>query len=466
VSANAGTPSNFDISEGYIMLDYEVLSFAGATNITTAQPYFELEVAYDPAGSDVFFDNVTRDTYEIRRAAFNVNQPTGTHVRLLDENRLIAFMKLALLRPDIQWGQAYVDTTNKTLDLSKDINGITFADPKANYSKKYIFVKATGTQLIERILPSPDNLVAREYIIVPSTGTLRFATVNGGGLFVADALAGGFVEIKTNESIKLLSTKGVHGGGVLPFDYWRIVVGETATLTKVNTFRRALIQSKDTATWAGVAANAISLTFEGNTFDIDTSSQRTVDFISSLGIGARINIIATGQPFLINHDASGAPASYKPILLPEGTNLDCKSKDSTITLIETSTHWRVEGYDKKTAVATIPETSLTTVNMTLSSGLVKYTILGGGNVLISFNLSGSVGTGSPNFLSFIIPNVSVIDNTWSSCTFSGSNTGDVSLKLFAELNNRISMTLPDNSNFANNESFDIMGQIIINANIL
>lgn len=58
---------NYSISSGYVMLGYEVC-FVPATTENFVISALVLGVNYDPAGNDIFFDGVARDTYEIRTA--------------------------------------------------------------------------------------------------------------------------------------------------------------------------------------------------------------------------------------------------------------------------------------------------------------------------------------------------------------------------------------------------------------
>lgn len=462
VSPNA---SNFDISEGYVMLDYEVLYFAGVTNITSDQPYFELEVTYDPAGNDVFFDNVTRDTYEVRQAKINLSVPAGSNVRLLDSNRLVYFMKLALQEPNVLWGEAYMDSGTELLDLTKDVNGTPFADPEKNYSKKYIFVKTTGVQTIRTIVPYPDSGVPREYVILSSSGTLRFVSTTSGGTFIQNPLASGFVQIAQNQSIKITSGKGVFfGGTTLPF--WRVGYGGSATLNAINVFKRTQREAKDSVGFNTNSPKAIQLSGEGNTFEVDTSGQREVEFMLSLGVGTKVHIIANGQPFLFKHNTGSPPANYKPIIVPDGKDLDCFSTDSTVSLIEGDTHWRMQGAEKKVDWVTLPYTSITGANIVLSFGEVKYFVLGDGRIHLTFNLSGTAASPNPTFVGFVTGAINILGNSWATCAIEGSSLGGMAGKLYGEpAPDRITIVKADGSPFSSNETLSIMGEIILNANL-
>lgn len=460
--------SNFDISAGYVMLDYEVLSFVGATNIATSQPYFELDVSYDPAGNDVFFDNVSRDTYEVRKATHNTSVPAGTNVQLLDSNRLTSLMKLSLLQPDVDWGQAYYDDSTKTLDLTKDTAGAPFANPEENYSKKYIYAKVSGGKVVDKIHPYPADNIAKSYVIVPSTGELRFSV--SGTFLVADSTTVGPIVIKQNESIEIVSTRGIHnGGGGVQFDTWRIKNGGAATLNKVNSFARTQKEAKSTTTWNGVAVGTLSLNLDGNTFDVDTSAQHTINYVLSLGVGTKIHLTASDLPFLINHKTGSVPSGYKAIVLPDGKTLECGSKNATISLIEHDTHWRVQGTDKRPEwkIIVLPDTDATATNMSISTGSVRYVKLGAGLVLFSFSFIATVGTGAPNTLSLSIAGVDIAAITYSTCNLSASSSGEFSGEtIAADSSNSIEIKRIGGASFSSGETVDISGQIVMNADIV
>jgi hypothetical protein len=58
---------NYNVSAGIIVLEGEVLPFAGGSIAISINPtYFELAATFDPAGNEVFQDTNTFDTYAIR----------------------------------------------------------------------------------------------------------------------------------------------------------------------------------------------------------------------------------------------------------------------------------------------------------------------------------------------------------------------------------------------------------------
>lgn len=77
-------PTTFDVSEGYVCIDGEILYAPARTNIANAlKPtmVYSLNVYNDPAGNDQFEDGVLRDKYEIREAVL-ASGGTGTVVGL------------------------------------------------------------------------------------------------------------------------------------------------------------------------------------------------------------------------------------------------------------------------------------------------------------------------------------------------------------------------------------------------
>lgn len=73
--------SGMVLSEGYVLLDYEVCYFPGATfgslpGIGQAVR-LSLDVTYDPTGLEVFADSVSKNTYERRRAKAQIVIDTG-----------------------------------------------------------------------------------------------------------------------------------------------------------------------------------------------------------------------------------------------------------------------------------------------------------------------------------------------------------------------------------------------------
>jgi len=70
------------ITEGYIAIDYEVCYFPGGNfNVPPGNPatgVYSLDTTFDPAGSEVFANATTQDTYQIRRAKFTVATTSGS----------------------------------------------------------------------------------------------------------------------------------------------------------------------------------------------------------------------------------------------------------------------------------------------------------------------------------------------------------------------------------------------------
>ena len=103
VTDNGATRS---LSEGFIMLDFEVLYVPPVAGIVLAANtiVLGLDVSYDPAGLDIFFDNASRDTYEVRRAKVETGAPPVLSVAVSNLNRLSYIMpqvmKDSLVLPD------------------------------------------------------------------------------------------------------------------------------------------------------------------------------------------------------------------------------------------------------------------------------------------------------------------------------------------------------------------------------
>lgn len=87
------TPSGGDtiISPGIVVINYEMLEFAGATIPTAnlANKAIALDVTYDPAGSEVFADLVSRDTYEMRKAVIVDAAGTPDQISFSDTQALV-----------------------------------------------------------------------------------------------------------------------------------------------------------------------------------------------------------------------------------------------------------------------------------------------------------------------------------------------------------------------------------------
>lgn len=82
----------FEVSEGYIMLDYEVLYVPAVTGLSFSLVILEYNQTYDPAGNEVFADNTSRDTYEVRQARVfdpNISQSPNSRSFTIDNSRRI-----------------------------------------------------------------------------------------------------------------------------------------------------------------------------------------------------------------------------------------------------------------------------------------------------------------------------------------------------------------------------------------
>lgn len=121
---------NYSLSAGYVMLGYEICYVPAVTTsfVITA---LIVDVNYDPAGNDTFFDGVTRDTYEKKTAKPFDNNSSLTNPYLLvsDENRLTHLM------PEVMksnWaltdfiGEKYVFQSS---DFKNGASAISYAPP-------------------------------------------------------------------------------------------------------------------------------------------------------------------------------------------------------------------------------------------------------------------------------------------------------------------------------------------------
>lgn len=78
------------ITEGFVVIGYEVCYCPAQTVAVTSLAASSLKIVstYDAAGLDVFADSVSRDTYEIRRAAISDGLNSGSEIILENPNRI------------------------------------------------------------------------------------------------------------------------------------------------------------------------------------------------------------------------------------------------------------------------------------------------------------------------------------------------------------------------------------------
>lgn len=82
ITDNGG--GNYDMDEGFVMINYEVC-YVPAHSFTTADlpnSSIKLTLTYDAVGQDTFADAVVRDTYEIRRALASAGNGGGNEILL------------------------------------------------------------------------------------------------------------------------------------------------------------------------------------------------------------------------------------------------------------------------------------------------------------------------------------------------------------------------------------------------
>lgn len=89
---------NYSLSEGYVMLGYEVCYVPAVPSVNHVIAAIVLDISYNSVGNDVFFDGISRDTYEIRQGKPYVPSTTLTnpHVTLSDEFRLTTLLPKAM----------------------------------------------------------------------------------------------------------------------------------------------------------------------------------------------------------------------------------------------------------------------------------------------------------------------------------------------------------------------------------
>lgn len=450
--------SNYDITEGFIMIDYEVLYFAGVTNISTNEPYFELDVSYDPNGNDAFFDNVSRDTYEIRRAVINTTVPSGSHTKLLDENRLEFIMSAVLAQLPKDWGQAYVDAANKKIDLTKDVfgNPLTATQIDENLSKKYIYSFSSGTTEINQIEPIGAEFEAREYTFYIYGGRLKLNGITNSGYFIYGTSASELT-IEAGRAFTAFTGNRIFYG--LGNAWWYIKSGNEAL---VNASNRFVYMQKWNKTNGGLTGLSLNLElYSGNTVDVSlTPSSRTLAYIKGVGTGTHLTLAFSGARAILQHAAANPPATYKPIILPLAKNLELSSEDATIQLVEFDTHWRMVGSDFGLPPVNLLFSSLTGTYVNLTSGRLIYRYESNKLVTVTFDLEGTALSGVGSFIGINLP-FSFGHTTYSSCVLSVNGT-NVSARLVASAPlNSISIFNGYNQNFAAGDTVKMAGQINI-----
>lgn len=80
--------SSSNMTEGYVMIDYEVL-YVPAQTFSGSAPVLKLGVGFDPNGAVPFFDGVVRDTYQVRTGVVQSSWPLPPpYLVVVDDNRL------------------------------------------------------------------------------------------------------------------------------------------------------------------------------------------------------------------------------------------------------------------------------------------------------------------------------------------------------------------------------------------
>lgn len=160
---------NFALSEGYVMLAYEVCRVPAVASVNHAIAAIVLDVSYDPAGNDVFFDSVARDTYEVRQGKpYDPNTPlTNPFVTISDEFRLTTLFPKAMKN---KWALVDFIGEKYTFQANDFKNGAS-----ANVSFPPYAIKKNGVVRFYGSLNIPSG-------ISPSTDVLEVPTAFRKGL--------------------------------------------------------------------------------------------------------------------------------------------------------------------------------------------------------------------------------------------------------------------------------------------
>lgn len=141
--------ASYNRSEGFISIGGEICYFPGQTyaNVFGFPKYFTIDVTNDPAGTKIFFDGVTRETYQIRVAKIVASSgivPTGyTNVTQIKTAIEVLAEKLS----DTEW-----------LDLPDSLDEYPSEFGPAKYMKDALgFVHLKGHFTAED--PSPDSTI-------------------------------------------------------------------------------------------------------------------------------------------------------------------------------------------------------------------------------------------------------------------------------------------------------------------
>lgn len=166
-----GTAAPYNVSKGFVMMDYEIYYFPAQTS-TSPNVIVEPDISYDPAGNDVFFDGVSRDTYEIRRARVITTFTPPAFVIVSNENRLTYLMPLAMKD---NW--ALTDFLGKkyTFQSSDFMNGAT-----ANSSYPPYAIKKNGRVTFYGSIDVPSNISPGTNILTLPAQLRKGLSVSGG----------------------------------------------------------------------------------------------------------------------------------------------------------------------------------------------------------------------------------------------------------------------------------------------
>lgn len=158
ISFNAG---NATISEGFVMLNYEICYCPAQTVAVTSLAASSLKIAetYDANGAEVFADTITRDTYAIRRAIISDGLNSGVEIVLSSPARYYYNENIS------SFSNSWASVSGFTAKAHK-IGNIVYLSGQ---------IDSGDTNLIAFNLPAPFR-PSRLVSLFANTSVLRFST--------------------------------------------------------------------------------------------------------------------------------------------------------------------------------------------------------------------------------------------------------------------------------------------------
>lgn len=184
---------NYSLSEGYAMLGYEVV-YVPAQNVTHVISALILDVSYDVNGSDVFFDGVTRDTYEVRRG--KVYDPATTlpslFLSISDDNRLTNIMENLIVNPNnvVQTDSTGIRHDFAAADMS---SGVTINSSSPPYAIKKNGRVVLYGQIV--LAPSIQGLPLTELFELPTGFRMATGQAQGEGDLYLNPMEDGIMRL-------------------------------------------------------------------------------------------------------------------------------------------------------------------------------------------------------------------------------------------------------------------------------